>query len=227
MGNKKDVDIYPSVMCCKPWDLEAYVRVFEETGVAGIHFDVMDSHYVPNIMLGSEDFKSIRQLTDLSMDVHLMATEPERFVPYFDLRKGDSLSFHPEVCLQPYRLLESLRAMGVSAGLALSPGVPVGYLEECLDLLDFVMVMAVSPGFAGQRMVPDHLSKLHRIAEITARANHPIGIVVDGNTTPANAKRMHEAGATGFVVGTSSLIQGGPGEFAEKYKDYQVQVARA
>ena len=156
-----------------------------------------------------------------------MATEPERFVPYFDLRKGDSLSFHPEVCLQPYRLLESLRAMGVSAGLALSPGVPVGYLEECLDLLDFVMVMAVSPGFAGQRMVPDHLSKLHRIAEITARANHPIGIVVDGNTTPANAKRMHEAGATGFVVGTSSLIQGGPGEFAEKYKDYQVQVARA
>ena len=144
MGNKRDVDIYPSVMCCKPWDLEAYVRAFEETGVAGIHFDVMDGHYVPNIMLGSEDFRAIRQLTDLSMDVHIMATEPERFVPYFDLRKGDSVSFHPEVSLQPYRLLESLRTMGVSAGLALSPGVPVGYLEECLDLLDFVMVMATS-----------------------------------------------------------------------------------
>ena len=109
MGNKRDVDIYPSVMCCKPWDLEAYVRAFEETGVAGIHFDVMDGHYVPNIMLGSEDFRAIRQLTDLSMDVHIMATEPERFVPYFDLRKGDSVSFHPEVSLQPYRLLESPR----------------------------------------------------------------------------------------------------------------------
>jgi pentose-5-phosphate-3-epimerase len=81
MGSKKDADIYPSVMCCKPWDLEAYVHAFEETGVAGIHFDVMDGHYVPNIMLGSEDFKAIRQLTDLSIDVHIMATEPERFVP--------------------------------------------------------------------------------------------------------------------------------------------------
>jgi ribulose-phosphate 3-epimerase len=117
--------------------------------------------------------------------------------------------------------------MGVSAGLALSPGVPVGYLEECLDVLDFVMVMAVSPGFAGQKMVPDHLAKLRRIAEITSRANHPIGIVVDGNTTPSNARRMHEAGAAGFVVGTSSLLKDGPSAFSEKYREYQAEIVRA
>jgi ribulose-phosphate 3-epimerase len=117
--------------------------------------------------------------------------------------------------------------MGVSAGLALSPGVPVNYLEECLDVLDFVMVMAVSPGFAGQKMVPDHLDKLRRISEITSRAKHPISIVVDGNTTSSNARRMHEAGATGFVVGTSSLIQGGPGAFSEKYRAYKAEIARA
>ncbi|OFK23459.1 ribulose-phosphate 3-epimerase [Olsenella sp. HMSC062G07] len=225
MGKKKDLDIYPSIMCCKPWDFEAYVHAFEKTGVAGIHFDVMDGHYVPNIMLGAEDFKAIRALTSLPIDVHIMATEPERFVSYFDVRRGDSLSFHPEVSLQPYRLLESLRAAGVSAGLALSPGVPVCYLEECLDVLDFVMVMAVSPGFAGQKMVPDHLAKLRRIKTIVSRADHPIGIVVDGNTIPSNARLMHQAGATGLVVGTSSIIQGGPDAFAEKYRDYQAQIA--
>jgi ribulose-phosphate 3-epimerase len=89
------------------------------------------------------------------------------------------------------------------------------------------MVMAVSPGFAGQKMVPDHLDKLRRISEITSRAKHPISIVVDGNTTSSNARRMHEAGATGFVVGTSSLIQGGPGTFSEKYRAYKAEIARA
>ena len=215
-----NIPILPSVMCCKPWDLEAYVRAFEKVGIAGIHFDVMDGHYVPNIMLGVSDFDAIRALTDLPLDVHLMCMEPERYLPYFKFRKGDWVSFHPEVCRQPYRLLQSIQSEQLRAGLALSPGIPVSYVQECLSVLDFVLVMAVNPGFAGQKMVPDHLEKLSSLSEITKKAGHPIDIIIDGNTTPENAKAMYRAGATGFVTGTSSMLSKGPEGFESMYTDY-------
>lgn len=215
-----DVGIFPSIMCGRPWELSDYLAAFERVGVTAIHFDVMDGHYVPNVMLGTDDFRAIRTSTDLSLDVHLMVTEPEGFVPYFELREGDRCSFHPEVCRQPYRLLERLRGMGVGAGLALSPGVPIGYVEECLGVLDFVLVMAVSPGFAGQRMVPDHLERLRRLRELVRVADRPIQIVVDGNTTVGNARRMLDAGASGLVVGTSSMMGEGPSEFERLHDAY-------
>lgn len=218
--NKENVAIFPSVMCCKPWDLLGYLQAFEQAGVRAIHFDVMDGHYVPNIMLGADDFSAIRSKSSLPLDVHLMCTEPESFIPYFELKEGDYLSFHPEVCKQPYRLLESLKGRGIRAGLAMSPAIPLGYIEECLGVLDFILVMAVSPGFAGQKMVPDHLDKLKRIKAIIEKADHPIEIIVDGNTTPIHGKMMYNAGATGLVVGTSSLIKGDVSLFTQRFREY-------
>jgi len=220
MGKDQDVKILPSVMCCRCQDLQAYIAEFEKAAVAGIHFDVMDGHYVPNVMLGVSDFNSIRALTKLPLDVHLMCMEPERFIDYFALEPGDWLSFHPEVCRQPHALLQKARKMGLRTGLAISPAISLSYVEECLDLLDFVLVMAVNPGFAGQKMVASHLGKLRRLAAITSQADHEIDIIVDGNTTIENARKMIANGATGVVTGTSSMLNKGPQSFMDLYGQY-------
>lgn len=212
--------ILPSAMCCRSQDLEGYMHAFERVGIDAIHFDVMDGHYVPNVMLGVSDFTSIRSLTNLPIDVHLMCVDPERFVSYFDIRAGDWMSFHPEVCQQPYALLDTLRKKGIRAGLALSPAISLDYVEECLDTLDFVLVMAVNPGFAGQTMVAGHLEKLRRIHELISHANHRIDVIVDGNTTVSNARQMLVYGATGLVTGTSSMLKDSPDGFESRYASY-------
>ncbi len=220
MNNQTPISILPSVMCCKPWELKDYLKSFEKNGVDAIHFDVMDGHYVPNIVMGVTDFDAIRSLTTLPMDVHFMCIEPEHFVSYFDLRSGDWVSFHPEVCFQPYRLIQQLREKNIRAGYAISPAVPISYIEEALDILDFVLVMAVNPGYSGQKMVPDHLDKLSRIQRLTKQADHRIDLIIDGNTSIEKACKMIAAGATGFVTGTSSMLSEGPSGFERLYTHY-------
>lgn len=221
------IPILPSVMCCKPWELLDYIRAFEQTNVDAIHFDVMDGHFVPNIMLGASDFDALRSQTTLPLDVHLMCVEPEKYIDYFALREGDWVSFHPEGCHQSYRLLEKLRARGIRAGLALNPGTPISYVEENAGVLDFVLVMAVNPGFAGQVMVPDHLHKLRKIRALVEGCGRSIDIIVDGNTTIENAKRMYQNGATGFVTGTSSILHKSAAQFAELYTEYLAALLEA
>ncbi len=222
----KKIGIYPSIMCSKPWELKDYIKTFEEVGVDAIHFDVMDGHFAPNIALGTADFQTIRALSSLPIDAHFMVEEPEKIIPYFDLKENDMCSFHPETTRQPYRLLQSLRSKGIKAGLAISPGTSVDYIENCLEVLDFILVMAVNPGFAGQKMVPDHLKKLEKIKNITKKTSRSIEIIVDGNTSVSNSILMLESGADGFVVGTSSLMKHGPEKFKENYKSYYSEISK-
>ncbi len=216
----RNLFIAPSVMCARPWELLPYVKAFEEAQVGAIHFDVMDGHYAPNIMLGVSEFDAIRSVTDLPLDVHLMCVEPEKFIAYFQLREGDRVSFHPDASRRPVRLLQSLRARGIRAGYALSPGAPASSVEEALDALDFVMAMAVNPGFAGQTMVPDHIEKLRNLRAVLDTAGRRIELTVDGNTSVENARQMLRAGATGLVAGTASLMRGGPDSFVRLYRAY-------
>ena len=123
------VIILPSVMCCTPAEMEPYVRGFEEGGVDAIHFDVMDGHYVPNIMMGVRDYQFLKSITDMPVDIHLMCTEPEMFLEYLKPQPKDWVSFHPEVARNPYRFLMSIRERGCRAGIVLSPGEP-GYGSE-------------------------------------------------------------------------------------------------
>ncbi len=206
-------------MCCHGEDYPAYCSLFEKAGVDSIHFDVMDGHYVNNIMLGVSNFQDCCRLSRLPIDIHLMVERPENFVDYFPVRQGDKISFHPEVTHQPYRLLQYIRGKGCLAGLVLNPGTPVSFLEENLDQLDYVTLMTVNPGFAGQTMAPNALDKLPRVRGLLERSGREIDLFVDGNTTFKNASRMSRAGANGFVVGTSSLLKS-PQEFNEKYSAY-------
>lgn len=217
--NKK-VTILPSIMCSTPDNTRDYVRAFEENGIDAIHFDVMDGHYVPNIMLGVRDYQFLKSITSMPVDVHLMCTEPEMFVEYIKPQPGDWVSFHPETARNPYRLIQSIQDRGCRAGIALSPAVPVSYIEEMAGVLDFVLLMSINPGFAGQKLVPDHPDKLRRIHEIIVRSGKNIPVYIDGNTTPENARAMLAGGADGLVVGTSSILKDGPEAFGTHYTAY-------
>ena len=196
---KKRIIISPSIMCIKPWEIREFIAAFEEKNIDLIHFDVMDGHFVPNIMLGTNIYAAIKEITDIPVDIHLMCEEPEHYIGYFNVCKGDWVSFHPEATRQPYRILKMIRDRGCKAGIALNPGTPVQYVEEMKSVLDFILVMAVEPGFAGQKMVPDHLDKLRRIRSIIDDSNLDIDIIVDGNTTIENSKKMLDAEQQGLL----------------------------
>lgn len=222
----KNFIISPSIMCSTPADMEPYAHAFEASGIDAIHFDVMDGYYVPNIMLGVRDYTALKKATKLPIDLHLMCTDPEGFVQILQPAEGDWVSFHPETARNPHRLLMDLKARGCKTGIALSPGVPVSYITELGTYLDFVLVMAVNPGFAGQKMLPDHLDKLRRVREETARFDHKIDIIVDGNTTVPNSIAMLKNGATGLVIGTSSAMKYGAARFCEEYERYILDIMR-
>jgi ribulose-phosphate 3-epimerase len=215
----KSIKISPSIMCCKLWEVREFIRAFEETGVDSIHFDVMDGHYVQNIMLGTPFYRNLKELTNIPIDIHLMCLEPERYLDYFNVAEGDRVSFHFETCKQPYKLLQQIRDRGLKAGLVFNPGTPIEILAEVKSVLDFVIVMAVNPGFQGQTMVPDHFDKLERIAALLKRCDIDADIFVDGNTTPEKSQKMYAAGANGFIVGTSSLLKDVK-YFRDQYQNY-------
>ena len=223
----RKIIISPSIMCSTPSNMEAYIREFEKVGIDTIHFDVMDGHFVPNVMLGVRDYQAIKRMTDMPVDIHLMSTAPDVFIDYFNPQPGDWVSFHPETINHPHRLLQKIRSLGCKAGIALSPGTSVEYVQNLADVLDFVLVMAVNPGFAGQKMVGGHLDKLRRVRAVLDAAGKQIDIVVDGNTNAANTILMIQAGANGFVAGTSSMLNDGPEAFEGCYRAYMEEISKA
>lgn len=214
-----DIKISPSIMCCKVEEYKPYLELFEKVQLDSVHFDIMDGAYVKNVMLGTPIYKDIKRLSKLPVDVHIMSYRPEEYMEYYDIQPGDRISFHPETTAQPYKLLQTIRDKGCKAGLVLNPGTPVSYLEECMDLLDYVTLMTVNPGFVGQKMVPDAPQKIRRVRQLLDAYEKEIDIVVDGNTTIENSRLMRDAGANAFVVGTSSIIRS-LDTFEEMYNAY-------
>jgi len=214
-----EIKVSPSIMCCKVEEYKPYIKLFEKVGLDSIHFDIMDGHYVKNVTLGTNIYKDIKRLTDLPVDLHFMAYNPEEYIEYYDVQKGDKIAFHPETTSQPYRLLQSIKDKGCMAGLVINPGTLVNYLEENIDLLDYVVLMTVNPGFSGQKMVPNAPDKIRRIAKLLKDSNKNIDLFVDGNTSFENSIIMRDAGANGFVAGTASVIKS-LDNFEELYFSY-------
>ncbi len=200
------IKISPSVMCCESVLLKSWIEAFEAEAIDEIHFDVMDGHFVDNITLGTTMFNDVRRYTKIPIDMHLMCYKPEKIVRYFNIVANDKVSFHPEATDKAYWLLQEIRKMGARAGIVLNPGTPLSYIDELKDQLDFIMIMTVNPGFAGQKMTPNALDKIRRVKEKCVELGLNIDIEVDGNTTTENACKMVEAGANTLVVGTSSVL---------------------
>lgn len=199
----------PSIMCVDFMHVAENIAQFEQCGVDYIHIDIMDNHYVPNITIGFDFIKQLKQVTDIPLDVHLMIERPEQTLGLFEgvLDEHDYLIPHYEAAYSVQRALSLIREMGVGAGVALNPATPLDVLDYILDDIRLVTVMTVNPGFAGQRLIPATLQKIRDLRiylEQKGKADYLIE--VDGNVSFENAVIMREMGADIFVGGSSSVF---------------------
>jgi len=192
--------ILPSLLLCDFGNLEREVRRLEEAGVEGLHLDVMDGRFVPNLTYGMPIVQAIRRLTDMPLDVHLMIVEPERFVDEFFQAGADVITFHVEAVEDPRPLLERIREMGAGAGLALSPKTELSRIDGCLGLCDLVLAMSVAPGFGKQEFNAVALEKFRRLRQLVG---DDVMLEVDGGVNRTTIERCAEAGAGYFVVGSA------------------------
>lgn len=198
-----------SLMCAPLLTLGAAVEEIESAGIDMIHVDVMDGSFVPNFTLGPDVIRALRRSTSLPVDVHLMAVSPERHLDTFLDCGIQYFSFHYEACRPLVRSLEYIKQAGVHASVAINPATPVNTLECVLPLLDFVLLMTVEPGYAGQPLVPFAFEKIADLKNLITRLNVNVEIEVDGNVSFEHAPAMVAAGADILVGGSSSIFQPG------------------
>jgi ribulose-phosphate 3-epimerase len=203
MGGK----ISPSIMCADFRHLEENIKILEQAGVEYFHFDIMDGIFAPNFTLGPDLMKSVREITKVPFDIHLMIQHPENHLALFGIRPGDLVSVHQEATIHLQRTLQKVKDYGAKAAAALNPATPIYSIEDVLDDIDVVLIMTVNPGFAGQKLVPATLKKIANLRRYLKENGYGhIEIEVDGNVSYENARKMREAGADIFVAGTSSLF---------------------
>jgi ribulose-phosphate 3-epimerase len=172
----------------------------EAAGARILHLDVMDGHFVPNLSFGIPVVAAVRRVTSLPLDVHLMISNPDRFVEPFRRAGADLLTIHVEAVPDPSPLLERIHGLGAGAGIALDPPTPVSAIEPYLGCCDLVLTMSVMPGFGGQHFEPETLGKLRLLRQ---RAGPDVLLSVDGGINPETLGSCAEAGAQLFVVGTA------------------------
>jgi len=203
---RRPVRIGASILAADFADLGNAVRATERGGAAMVHVDVMDGRFVPPITIGSVVVEALRRVTGLPLDVHLMVEEPERHLEVFARAGAASIAFHVEAARDPHRALAHLRTLGVQAGVAINPGTPPEACAPLVDLLDFVLVMSVNPGYAGQAFIPDVLPKIGRLRALLGE--RPAWIGIDGGISPATAPQAASAGAD--VLMAASAIFAAP-----------------
>jgi ribulose-phosphate 3-epimerase len=206
--------IAASLMCDSFRHLEQSLKEMETAGIDLIHVDVMDGTFVPNFTLGPDIVRAVREMSTLPIDVHLMAMNPERHLDTFlaHLVPGrDYFSIHQEACYPLTRSIMRIKESGVKAGVALNPSTSVSVLEHIIGTLDFVLLMTVEPGFAGQELVPYAFEKIRAAKSLADRYNPLLEIEADGNVSFEHAPKMVECGVNLLVGGTSSVFGRGAG----------------
>ncbi len=195
--------IAPSILSADCARLGEEIEKVEEAGADIIHIDVMDGHFVPNISIGPAVVKSLRRVTRLPFDVHLMIENPERYVDDFVDAGSDFITVHAETASHLHRTIGVIKAAGIKAGLSLNPATPISCVEEIIGDLDLLLIMSVNPGFGGQKFIETVLPKIKRTRSlIDNRAPHVL-LEVDGGITLDNIGLVSEAGVDIFVAGSS------------------------
>ena len=201
------VKLSASLMCANLLEIEKDIRKLEKSGVEYLHMDIMDGVFVPNLMLNNLFLQAVRSITNLPFDIHLMITNPERKLDWFDIRPNDIVSIHYESTSNVLGSLQLIEEKGALPGVALSPATSVESIRYLLDNIKIVNVMAVNPGFSGRKMVPMTLQKIKDTREILNNLGYEhIMVEVDGNVSLDNAPLMRESGADMFVGGSSGLF---------------------
>jgi ribulose-phosphate 3-epimerase len=196
-----------SMMCADLLGLKSQLNTFKKEGIEYLHIDVMDGVFVPNYTLGTDYIKNLRNISDIPLDIHLMITEPEKKLDWFDIKPGDYVSVHYESTVHVQRALQKIKEKGAKPMLALNPATPLCVLEDVVDDLDAVLLMTVNPGYAGQKLVPQTLKKIARLRSWLNKNRYiNVEIEVDGNVNLENALKMRSCGANIFVAGSSSIF---------------------
>ncbi len=205
------IKIMPSVLSADFRRLGQEVEEVEKAGADGIHLDVMDGRFVPNITIGPFIVEAVRQTTTLPLDVHLMIVEPERYLGDFARAGADILSVHQETCPHLHRTIQQIKQLGKRARVVLNPSTPLSTLEEVLPDVDLILLMSVNPGFGGQSFIEASVDKVRRLRRLLDEHGTHTELEIDGGIDPQTAPRVVTAGATMLVAGSAVFrAPGGP-----------------
>ncbi|HET9648202.1 MAG TPA: ribulose-phosphate 3-epimerase [Microlunatus sp.] len=209
--------ILPSILSA---DFANLQREIEAIGSAdGVHVDVMDNHFVPNLTLGLPVVEAIRKVTPALLDLHLMIEEPDRWAPAFAEAGAESVTFHVEAAQAPIRLARELRSRGARAGMALKPATPIEPYAELLPELDMVLIMTVEPGFGGQKFLDLCLPKIERTRALIDASGLDIWLEIDGGVSVDTIERCRQAGADTFVAGSAVFAADDPDAMVTKLRE--------
>jgi len=213
------IRLAPSILSADFADLAAAIAAVTRGGADQIHVDVMDGHFVPNITIGVPVVTSLRKITTLPLDVHLMITDPDRYLEPFIDAGANLVSVHVEVLPHLHRTITQIQKLGAKAGVVLNPSTPVSAIEEIAGDVDFVLVMSVNPGFGGQVFIPGSVRKIRNVRALLDRAGNRAPIEVDGGVDLTTVSQVVEAGAEWLVAGNAIFGGGDPEQAARALKD--------
>jgi ribulose-phosphate 3-epimerase len=203
--------IAPSLLSADFANLGEAIRIAERAGADWLHVDVMDGHFVPNITLGPPVVKAIRKAATIPLDVHLMITDPDRYLEAFAEAGAARLTVHLEVLPHLHRTVQRIKGLGLKAGVAINPATPVATLDDIIGELDHVLVMSVNPGFGGQTFIPRSESKVRAVRQLLSARGATALIEIDGGIDAGNAARVVAAGVDVLVAGQAVFGSADPG----------------
>ncbi len=204
------IELAPSILSADFAHLAEQVERATAGGGSVIHVDIMDGHFVPNLTIGPPVVKSLRKATRLPLDCHLMIENPDDYIAHFAEAGADWISVHQEACRHLNRTLHLIKSHDCLAGVVINPATPVETLSEVLDIVDYVLVMSVNPGFGGQKFIPETLGKMRTLAEMRAAGGYSYRIEVDGGVGLDTVGEVVRAGAEILVAGNAVFGSGDP-----------------
>ena len=200
--------IAPSILSADFSVLGEEIAAVEAAGADWIHIDVMDGHFVPNITMGPGVVKSLRKMTVLPFDVHLMIESPEQYIHPFAEAGSDRITVHMEALIHLHQMVSQIKELGLKAGVSLNPATPLSFVESILTDIDLLLIMTVNPGFGGQQFIKTMLSKIRQARELIDRFAPAVLLEVDGGVTLTNLPAILKAGADVLVAGASIFGSG-------------------
>ena len=203
MLNQRNIEIAPSILSANFSCLGEEIRAVERGGADVLHVDVMDGHFVPNITIGLPVVKTLAAFTRLSIDTHLMISDPGTYAPQFVKAGAQMVSVHVEADPNLHRTLTAIKSGGAQAGVVLNPATPVSAIEEALQFVDYVLVMSVNPGFGGQKFIPQSIDKVKRLRQLINERQLNVRIEIDGGIDRTNIETVVAAGAEIIVAGSA------------------------